>query len=40
MPILCSGFFRDDEAVEDVLKILEVGHVSTSPNHSVIANGV
>lgn len=40
MPILCSRFFRDNEAIEDALKILEVGHVTTSSDDRVIANGV
>ena len=40
MPILCSGFFGDNEAIEEMLKILEVGHIATSSDDSEIANGV
>lgn len=38
--VLSVHFFFDDEVVEDVLQILEVGHVATCSDNSVLANGM
>jgi Tfp pilus assembly pilus retraction ATPase PilT len=32
MSILLVGFLRDDKAVEDMLELLKVGHVTTRTN--------
>jgi hypothetical protein len=38
--VLQVGFFRDDEAVEEVLKVLNVRHIAARADYRIVANRV
>jgi hypothetical protein len=40
MSILLVGFLRDDKAIEDMLEVLKVGHVTTRTNDRIVPNRV